>query len=577
MMERPWFKHWPEGVPRNLTYPKGTLDTLLRSAAKDYPDCPATDFNGEIITYGRLDSMVDSFAGGLQAIGVVKGDRVSPLMTNCPQAVLTYFGVLRAGGIVVQADPMLSRSELVALYNSTGTKTVVTLDFLMGKVLRIRDEACLSSIVITDAAKWLPRMEQPLFQEKKKLLGERLGGGADIVIPREPWMYSLEEMMHGTPRHPVNVGAKHDDVAVLQFTGGTTGTPKCAMLTHENLTANACQTAAWLPDARLGKEVFLSLVPFSHSYGLTTAMLAPIRLAALMVMRLNHTVSVSTGELAEATGATIFPGVPAHFEAFVRNPAARSDDISSIRVCISGSAPLPPDVRRRFEEITGVHLVEGYGLTEASPVTHCNPFFGLAKDCIGIPYPDTDAKIVDVEIGLAEMPVGEVGELAVRGPQVMKGYFNKPDETALVKRGDWLLTGDIALMDADGYFHVIDRKKDMLICGGLKVYPRELEKVILEHSAVEECAVVGIPDLQRGAVPVAFVVLKKGSEDLDDEVITFTDERVAVWKRPIYYSFLLALPKTPAGKVLKTNLREQVIRSRTMRGGTSQSHSVRPA
>ena len=518
--------------------------------------------------------MVDSFATGLQGIDVAKGDKVSPLMTNCPQAVITYLGVLRAGGIVVQADPMQSQNELAALYNDTSTETVVILDFLLGKVLGIKDDTRLSNIVMTDAAEWLPPMERPPFQETKKALGARLGGGVDFVVPRESWMHRFEEMTLGPPRHPKNVGAAHDDVAVLQSTGGTTGTPKCAMLTHANLMANACQTAAWLPDAKPGNEVFLSLVPFSHSYGLTTAMLTPIRLAAAMVMRLNHAVNVTTSELAQAVKATIFPGVPAHFEAIVRNPKARLHDIRSIRVCISGSAPLQPDVRKRFEEITGVHLVEGYGLTEASPVTHCNPFFGLAKDCIGIPYPDTDAKIVDIETGLVEMHVGEVGELAVRGPQVMKGYFNNPGETALVMRGDWLLTGDIGVMDADGYFHIVDRKKDMLICGGLKVYPREIEKIILENPAAEECAVVGIPDELRGAVPIAFVVLRKGSEDAGDEVIAFTDGRIAVWKRPRGYYFVPALPKTPVGKVLKRDLQAQAIRSRTTQGGTSPSRST---
>jgi len=575
MPERPWFKHWPEGVPRSLEYPKTTLDTLIRDAAGDFPESPATNFNGRIITYGQFDSMVDTFAAGLQAIGVARGDKVSPLMTNCPQAVMTYLGVLRAGGIIVQADPMQSQSELATLYNDTGTETVVILDFLLGKVLRIKDDTRLGNIVMTDAAEWLQPMERPLFQLRKKTLGERLGGGAKVVVPKEPWMHSFEEMTLDSPRHPRNVGVTHDDVAVLQFTGGTTGTPKCAMLTHANLMANACQTAAWLPDAKPGKEVFLSLVPFSHSYGLTTAMLAPIRLAAAMVMRLNHTVSVTTSELAHATKATIFPGVPAQFAAIVRDPEACKHEISSIRVCISGSAPLPPDVRRKFEEAMGAHLVEGYGLTEASPVTHCNPFFGLAKDCIGIPYPDTDAKIVDIETGLAEMPVGEVGELAVSGPQVMKGYFNKPDETAVVMRGLFLLTGDIALMDNDGYFHIVDRKKDMLICGGLKVYPREIEKTILEHPAVEECAVVGIPDDLRGNVPIAFVVLRKGSEDAGDEVIAFTDGRVAVWKRPMAYIFVPALPKTPVGKVLKRDLQERAIRDRITRGGTSPSRSPR--
>ena len=576
-LERPWFRHWPEGVPRSLDYPKTTLDSLLRTAARDFPESPATNFNGRIISYGQLDPMVDGFAAGLQAIGVEKGDRVSPLMTNCPQAVVAYIGILRAGGVVVQADPMLSQSELAALYRSTGTERAVVLDFLLGKVLGIKDESRLNDIVTSEMAAWLPPEEEPQFCSRMAAFAERFGGRLAVGVADQPWVHSFEKMALGASLRPRDTGVKHDDVAVLQFTGGTTGTPKCAMLTHANLMANACQTAAWLPHAGIGREVFLSIVPFSHSYGLTTAMLAPVRMAAAMVMRLNHATSLSTMELASATRATIFPGVPAHFAAILRDAEARRHDVSSLRICISGSAPLPPEVRRRFEEITGAHLVEGYGLTEASPVTHCNPFLGVAKDCIGIPYPDTDARIVDIETGLTELPAGEAGELAVSGPQVMAGYFGGPGETAKVMRGGWLLTGDIARMDEDGYFHILDRKKDMLICGGLKVYPREVEESISEHDAVRECAVVGVPDERRGTVPVAFIVLKEGSEEAGEDIIGFTEDRLAAWKRPADFHFLPELPKTPVGKVLKRDLQERAIRSRATQGGTSPSRSVHPS
>lgn len=575
MDERPWFKNWPEGVPRRLDYPRTSLDALLREASKNHPESPATNFNGRVISYAKLDSMADSFAAGLQMIRLGKGTKVSLLMTNCPQAIIACFGILRAGGVIVPADPLQSPSELIALYSDTGTELVVVLDYLLGKVLRIKDSTQLKGFIATDMAEWLPPEEKQSFQLKKATYREMMGAGAEVVVPKTPWTHSFEEMTAAAGARPIDAGVTPDDIAVLQPTGGTTGTPKCAMLTHANLIANACQAAAWLSDAKPGGEVFLSVTPFWHSYGLTTAVLAPVRLAAAMVMRLNHTATVTNSELAQMTKATVFPGVPAHFAAIVKDPGSRKHDMRSIRVCISGSAPLPPKVRKDFEEITGVHLVQGYGLTEASPVTHCNPFSGLAKDCIGIPYPDTDAKIVDQETGLVDVPLGEPGELAVSGPQVMKGYYNNPDETANVMRGGWLLTGDIARMDEDGYFHVVDRKKDMLICSGLKIYPRELEEVICKHPAVEECAVVGAPDEMKGTVPVAFIVLKRGMEEAYKEVIAFCDARVATWKRPMSYSFILALPKTPVGKVMKRALQDRAIMTRAKQGGTSSSRSSR--
>ena len=541
---RLWFRHWPDGVPRTLGYPAITLDGLLSDAATNHPDVRATIYRGETLTYGQLNEFVDSFSAGLHEIGVGKGDRVSVLMANCPQAVIVYFGILRAGGVIVQTDGMLSPKEIADLDVDTGTETAVVLDALLEKTFLATKRAQLKRLVIVPSDEWMPR-------------GDSSSGHAErlTVDPGLP-AYDFKGLLRGEGQKSTDSGACPDDVAVLQQTGGTTGIPKCAMLTHANLIANACQTAAWLPDGKPGREAFLSVIPFSHAYGLTTALFTPVKLAAAMVMRTGSGGVSEILALAEQRGVTIFPGVPALFSAIVRSSEVGRHDLSSLRICISGSEPLRPELQAEFEKTTHVHLVEGYGLSEASPVTHCNPFFGMSKEGIGIPYPDTDAKILDLDKGADEMGVEQVGELAVSGPQVMKGYWGRPDETAKVLRGKWLLTGDIATMDEDGFFHIIDRKKDMLISSGYKVYPREVEKIICEHPSVKECAVIGIADDRHGMTPKAYVVLKGDSVEARKNLVAFCEENLAEWKRPTSYSFMESLPKSPLGKVLKKSLRD---------------------
>src|SRR2546427_729861 len=460
-LERPWLGSWPEGVPKSIDYPEIPVHELLRRAAKEFGDRPAITFYGKSISYRALDAAVDRFAAGLRGIGVLPADLVSLVLPNTPHFIVAFFGVLRAGGIVVQTNPL------------------------------------------------------------------------------------------------AETRASLDDVAVLQYTAGTTGTAKGAMLTNRNLIANATQVAAWFSAGSHRSEKLLGAIPLFHVYGLTAVMLLSVVAGIEVILYPNPREIGAILKLINKTKPSLFPGVPTMYIAILRHPKLAKYDLWSIRACISGAAPLPNEVRKQFEAATGGRLVEGYGLTEASPVTHCNPLNGVVKECIGIPFPDTDAKVVDADDPTRDVPQGEVGELAVRGPQVMKGYWNKPEETRMVLRDGWLLTGDLAKMDADGYFYIVDRKKDMILCSGLNVYPQASEEVLFMHPAVGEAAAIGVPDPYRGETVKAFVVLKSGKAATQEEIIAFCKERLAAFKVPKSVEFATALPMSLVGKVLRRQLREQ--------------------
>ncbi len=549
-MDRPWFKHWPEGVAKTIDYPRMGVPALLARAAKEHPDAVATRFYGREMTYRELDAAASRFAGGLRRIGVKPGDRVSVLMPNCPQFVVAFFGVIRAGGVVVQTNPLYTPRELAEMYNDSGVETVVCVDLYFKNVAKARESTGVKRVVVTDIKEYLPGLLAALYPIKKKK------DHGKIVIPQAPWVHGFQDLLASEPfsREPEDL----DSVAVLQYTGGTTGTPKGAMLTHRNLVVNAHQAIAWFPGLAPGRERFLCAIPFFHVYGLTTALLGPIVIAAAMVIHPNPREIEPIMKLITKTRPTIFPGVPTMYVAMVNHPKISKYDLKSVRACIAGAAPLPPEVRRKFEAITGGKLVEGYGLTEASPVTHANPIFGMYKEGIGIPFPDTDAKVVDIDTGARDLAVGEAGELAIKGPQVMKGYWNKPEETAkVITRDGWLLTGDIAVMDEDGYFRIVDRKKDMILCSGYNVYPREVEDVLFTHPAVKEAAVIGVPDPYRGETVKAFLILKDGAAATDRDIVAFCKERLAPFKVPRQIEFVKELPKTMVGKVLRRKLREQ--------------------
>jgi len=554
---RPWHKHWPEGVPKHIEYPEIPLQELLRRTVDKHPDWNAIMFYGKRITYAELDDLVNRFAAGLRGLGVKKGDRVSLLLPNTPHFFVAFFGVLRAGGVVVQTNILYTPRELEDLYNDAGVQTVVTLDIFWHNLAKAKPKTRVSNVIIGDVGDFLPFPLRQLYPIRKR--GDlKKEGHWPLDIPREPWVHRFRDFVRTAPQPgsepPVNPA---EDVAVLQYTGGTTGVPKGAMLTHRNLVVNALQDNAWLPWKRTEQERILGVIPLFHVYGLTTVLTAAVSDGAEVILHPNPREIDAILKLINKRRPTLFPGVPTMYIAILRNPKLAKYDLKSIKACVSGSAPLPNEVRHEFERVTGGKLVEGFGLTEASPITHANPLVGLIKEGIGIPWPDTDSKIVEIDDASKDVPQGGIGELAIRGPQVMKGYWNKPAETANVLHDGWLLTGDIGRMDEDGYFFIVDRKKDMILCSGYNVYPREVEEVLYMHPAVQEAAAIGVPDPYRGESVKAFVVLKAGQTATAEDVIAFCKGKLAPFKVPKQVAFEKELPKTMVGKVLRRELKER--------------------
>src|SRR2546426_163347 len=555
-LERPWIGSWPEGVPKSIDYPEIPVHELLRRAAKEFGDRPAITFYGKSTSYRDLDAAVDRFAAGLRRIGVLPGDLVSLVLPNTPHFIVAFFAVLGGGGIVVQTNPLYTPREVESVWTDASVETVVTLDLFWHNVSKARANAGVKRVVVCDVGEFLKVPLRQLYPIKKRRDLKKQGHWP-LDIPQEAGIHRFADLARTPASLPSETRVSLDDVAVLQYTGGTTGTSKGAMLTNRNLIANAMQVAAWFSAGSHRSEKLLGAIPLFHVYGLTAVMLLSVVAGIEVILYPNPREIGAILKLINKTKPSLFPGVPTMYIAILRHPKLAKYDLRSIRACISGAAPLPNEVRKQFEAATGGRLVEGYGLTEASPVTHCNPLNGIVKECIGIPFPDTDAKLVDPEDPSRTVGPGEAGELAVRGPQVMKGYWNHPDETAAVLRDGWLLTGDIAKMDEDGYFSIVDRKKDLILCSGYNVYPREVEEVLFMHPAVAEAAAIGVPDAYRGESVKAFVVLKGGVHATEDEIVAFCKERLAAFKVPKAVEFTSDLPKSLVGKVLRRELRER--------------------
>ena len=542
-----WFSSWPQDVPKNLEYPKVPLHTILGKTAKEHPEKAAIAYFEREISYAELNSFSDQFAAALAALGVKKGDRVAIFLPNVPQFVIVYYGVLKAGAVVTAISPLHKEREVAHQLNDSEAETIVALDSLYPIVEKVWRETKLKNAVVTSLAEYASKTT-----------------AVPSTVELKPNVYSLQEMFKEKEAKPpkVNINPK-EDLAALQYTGGTTGTAKGAMLTHSNLVSNAVAFAAWIKGS--AEETFLVALPLFHIYGMTTSMNVPVCLAAKMVLlpRFNPQTAL---ESIQRHRVTVFCGAPTMYSVLLANPELGKFDLTSIRVCISGASPLPPQVQKKFMQITGGFLAEGYGLTEASPVTHCNPVDKTMRTVrvgsIGLPLPDTDARIVDVETGEKTLKASETGELAVKGPQVMRGYWKRPEETALVLRDGWLLTGDIARMDPDGYFYITDRKKDLIKYKDYSVYPREVEDVIYEHPAVKLCAVVGKPDPLVGEMPKAFIVLKDGAYATEEEIMTFVKEKVAPYKAVREVEFRKELPISSAGKVLRRVLQEETRKSK---------------
>ena len=543
-------KFWPEGVPQTIGYPEISLPQMLRNAARKFPENSATVFYGARISYREMDALTDRFATALQGLGVRKGDRVAIFLPNCPQFVIGYYGALKAGAIVVACSPLYKERELEYQLNDSGAETILTLDLLYSVVGSIRGRSRLRNVISTSLLDYFP----PVLGVLARLTGKL----KKISCPDTLNMKELLSRYPATPRQ-VDIDPK-SDIALLQYTGGTTGVPKGAMITHFNMVVNAVQIAYWPPLAE-GKDIHLSVLPFFHIYGMSVAMNAPIYTSTTMVL-VPRFEAKTVLEAIEKYRPTVFCGVPTMYIALLNHPGLEKYDLRSIRICISGAAALPVEVQKRFEEVTGGRLVEGYGLTETSPVTHVNPLDKKEKNrpgSIGIPIEDTESKIVDIDTGAIDLPPEQIGELVIRGPQVMRGYWNKPEETERALRNGWFYTGDISKMDKDGYFYIVDRKKDMINVSGLKVWPREVEEVLYEHPAVKEAGVIGISDPYRGETVKAFVSVKDEYEGkvTQEEVIKFCKERIASYKAPQYVEFRKEMPKTAVGKILRRVLKDE--------------------
>jgi long-chain acyl-CoA synthetase len=532
---------------------------MLRRTADAHGGAVATIFYGARITYRDIDDAADRFAASLRRIDVKPGDRVGLIVPNSPAYIIAFFGIQRAGGIVVQTNPLYTPRELVALYSDAGATVVVCLDLFLTNLLKAKPETPIRQVVVADLKDFLPAPLATLYPIRRRSELKEAGHWP-LERPDEPWMHTFREMLE-TPgargAEPQTVDP--DDVAVLQYTGGTTGTPKGAMLTHRTLIANAYQCASWVPGTEMARERTLIAIPMFHIYGLMAGLLVSVRLASTMLLLpdprdLKHLLKVIDRER-----PTLFPAVPTLYVALMNHPRLRKTDMRGIQACLSGAAPLPIEVRRRWESLTGGRLVEGYGLTEASTVVCANPLTkdGIVKEGVGIPFPDTDVRIVDLETGSRDLPIGEAGELLVCGPQIMKGYWNQPEESATTLRDGWLHTGDIAKMDEDGYLYIVERKKDLIIASGFNVYPREVEEVLYSHPAILEAAAIGVPDPYRGETVKAFVVLRPGATATDKEIVAFCRERLAAFRVPRQIEFRKELPKSQIGKVLRRSLRDE--------------------
>ncbi len=561
--ERPWHKFWPKGVPKNIDVPVKNFADVFHEVAQKFPNKTVMIFEGKKVTYAELDKYSSSFANFLQKeLGIKKGDRVAIYLPNIPQFAIALLGIWKAGAVAVPHNPLYVERELEYQLNDSGSKAIITLDEVGGvnfyqRVLNVKDKTPIEHIIVTNIGDFLPSI--------KAILGRLLG-----KVPKKkkiPGTYDLMEILKNYPPEYEKVDVDPiNDLALLQYTGGTTGVPKGAMLTHTNLLHNAFGVKAWGPVTE--NDMMMGVLPFFHIYGMTVSLLTTLVSGATIILvprfEVEHVL-----KLVQKYKVTFFPGVPTIYVALINYPEIKKYDLSTIRACISGAAPLPVAVRRRFMELTGGILVEGYGLSEASPVTHVNPMDDVNKikdGSIGIPFPNTDAKVVDIETG-EDLPPGEVGELVVKGPQVMKGYWNKPKETEETLKDGWLHTGDIAKMDEDGYFYIVDRKKDMINAAGYKVWPREVEEVLFQHPSVKEAAVIGVPDPYRGETVKAYIVPKEEykevltneakREELIRDLDKFCREHLAAYKVPRLWEFREELPKSLVGKVLRRVLREE--------------------
>lgn len=556
LSDKPWLKNYDPGVPPTIDYPNQPLHQFLEDSARKHPTHTALVFKGRKISYRRLNQLCDAVAAGLQAQGFKKGDRAVVYMPNTPQFIIAYYGILKAGGVVVATNPLYTERELEHQLHDCGAETVFVLSLYYNQLKRVQQSGNthVKRIIVANIKEYLPTHLRFLFTLAK----EKKEGHAVTLQDGDMGFTDFIALGEKAPRSRVTVSG--DDMALLQYTGGTTGLSKGAIGLHRNMVANVYMMRAWLPDWQERGEVILTAIPLFHSYGMVTALHLGMSIAATLVIIPNPRDQKDLLTSVDRYQPSMFPGVPAMYVAINNNPdvAAGKYKIGSIRACLSGSAPLLLETKQRFEELTGGVLVEGYGLTEAHVATHANPFQGRnVAGSIGMPLPGVECRVVDVNDPSRDLGMGEIGELVIKGPTIMPGYWNMAEASARTVQDGWLYTGDIVECDENGYFYIRDRKKDMIIAGGYNIYPREVEEVLAQHPAVLEVAVGGVPDEKRGETVKAWVVLKPGMTASAEDLMEFSKTQLARYKYPRHIEFRPELPKTTVGKVLKRELVKQ--------------------
>lgn len=549
-----WLHHYPKGVDWRAHYDAKPVYAMLDDAAKHYPTSVCTNFLGKKTTYSEIHDQVNRAAAGLQHHGVAPGVKVGLLLPNCPTFIVYYFAILKLGATVVNYNPLYSNEELRFQVANSETEFMVTLDLkiMFDKVEALIAEGTLKKALVCSFAPLLPDVQSLFFRllKQSKLSRPSKSAVRDRLIFEDDLIANdgIFTQPHINPS---------SDVAVLQYSGGTTGSPKGAMLTHANLYINVHQIMDWSGEFANSQQRVLAVLPFFHVFAMTVVMNFSVATASEIILMPRFDLDQAL-KLIHQTKPTMMPGVPTLFNAIVHHPKIKSFDLSSITYCISGGAALPLDVKRRFESLTGAALVEGYGLSETSPVVSVNPMRGSGKDnSIGQPIPQTIISLRDLDNPAKEVPIGEKGEVCIAGPQVMKGYWKAPEETQKAFVGEFLRTGDVGIMDEEGFFFIVDRIKDLIICSGYNVYPRRIEEVLFEHPDVEEAAVIGIADDYRGEAPKAFVKLKSGATTTQDDLIAHMKPKLSKIEMPAEIEFREELPKTMVGKTSKKELKAE--------------------
>ncbi len=543
-----WHKSYVEGVNHSLNYEKITVSEALSKSAKDFPDHPALNYMGKIITYEQLEKLVNAFARTLKAMGVKPGDKVSVCLPNIPQAIIANYAIFKIGAATVMNNPLYTERELAYQLNDSDSKIIITLTLLVPRIEKIQSKTKIEKIIACHIHSYLPFPTKQLFPLVKKDMYRK-------IIPTDT-VKIFKDLIDKQPGTPINNESKWDEVGALIYTGGTTGVSKGVMLTHSNLSCNVQQFKAWFPDLQKGEESLVGNFPVFHSAGFTAVQNFSIWQAyeIILVPRPEPAINI---EIIKKYKPTFLPGVPTIFVGLLADPAFRKLDFSSIKGFFSGAAPLAADTIRDLKSLTGADMCEVYGSTENSPVVSVTPWGGKIKPgTVGCPVPDTDVKIVDIETGKKEMPAGEEGEIIIKGPQIMKGYYNKPEETEKVLKDGWFFSGDIGKFDEDGYLSIVDRKKDMIIAGGYNIYPVELDNILFDHPKILEACTIGVPDEYRGETVKAFIVPKKGEQLTKEEVISYCKKNMAAYKVPKQFEFVEELPKSAVGKILRRELRD---------------------